>query len=154
MPVNPRPTICNLCRGKVIYTSNAAVYGREYGSGKCYLCLSCRAYVGTHKPRPREALGILADANMRKGKRMCHDIFDSKWKGKPKAKKKRRDMYWWLSRQLGIHIDDCHFGHFDICMLRRAYRILLQIKDAELEYDQKGRIVNQVNVPQEVVASA
>lgn len=80
--IDKYPKVCNICGGKVIYTSNADIYGKEYGSGKCYLCTSCRAFVGTHKPRPREALGILADANMRKGKVMCHEIFDTKWKGK------------------------------------------------------------------------
>lgn len=95
--IDKYPTTCNLCGGKVIYTSNAQIYGKEYGSGKCYLCTSCGAYVGTHKPRPREALGLLADARMRAGKQMCHAIFDSKWKGKPKAHKKRQDLYRWLA---------------------------------------------------------
>lgn len=144
MQINLYPAKCNLCNGKVIYTSNADVYGKEYGSGKCYLCLSCRAYVGTHQPRPREALGLLADANMRKGKMMCHDIFDSKWRGlkKKRRKKVRQEMYWWLSRQLGIDIDDCHFGHFDIATLHQAYRALLKIKDTELVFCSKGRIIN------------
>lgn len=62
------PTVCNLCGGSVVYTSNAEIYGREYGSGKCYLCTQCGAYVGTHKPRPQEALGLLADERMRKEK--------------------------------------------------------------------------------------
>lgn len=62
------PKICNICGGKVIYCSNAEIYGVEYGSGKCYLCTKCGAYVGTHKPRPKEALGLLADEQMRKGK--------------------------------------------------------------------------------------
>ena len=62
--INTQPEVCNLCGGKVIYTSNARVYhGREYGSGYCYLCLACGAYVGTHKPHPKEALGLLADEN-------------------------------------------------------------------------------------------
>ena len=48
--IDKYPTVCNLCGGKVIYTSNARIYGKEYGSGKCYLCTNCGAYVGTHKP--------------------------------------------------------------------------------------------------------
>lgn len=138
------PQICNICSGKVIYTSNADIYGKEYGSGKCYLCLNCGAYVGTHKPRPREALGLLANKEMRMGKMMCHDIFDSKWKGKPKARKKRNDLYIWLSKQLNIPVCDCHFGYFDLVMLRKAYKILIRIKDDDLEYDSKGNIVNKL----------
>ena len=72
--INTHPTKCNICGGRVIYTSNSRIYGREYGSGYCYLCQSCGAYVGTHKPRPREAFGILADERMRNGKR-CAILF-------------------------------------------------------------------------------
>ena len=143
--INLQPTECNLCGGRVIYTSNAVIYhGKEYGSGKCYLCTNCRAYVGTHKPQPDEALGLLANEHMRKGKKLCHEIFDSKWKGEEKASKKRRKLYFWLSQQLGIHSDECHFGYFDLHMLRKAYKILLQIKNVELEYDNKGQIVNTI----------
>ncbi len=140
--IDKYPTTCNLCGGKVIYTSNAQIYGKEYGSGKCYLCTSCGAYVGTHKPRPREALGLLADARMRAGKQMCHAVFDSKWKGKPKAHKKRQDLYRWLAQRMDIPIDDCHFGYFDLTQLRKAYKILLEIKEQELKYDNNGNIVN------------
>lgn len=140
--IDKYPTTCNLCGGKVIYTSNAQIYGKEYGSGKCYLCTSCGAYVGTHKPRPKEALGLLADARMRAGKQMCHAVFDSKWKGKPKAHKKRQDLYRWLAQRMDIPIDDCHFGYFDLTQLRKAYKILMEIKDQELKYDNNGNIVN------------
>ena len=73
------PTVCNICGGKVSYVSNARVYGSRYGSGWCYLCESCGAYVGTHGPRPREALGILADKRMRRLKMECHELFDRTW---------------------------------------------------------------------------
>ena len=149
LSINLYPTKCNLCSGRVMYTSNADIYGKEYGSGKCYLCTSCRAYVGTHVPRPKEALGLLADRNMRKGKMMCHEIFDSKWKNKNKAKRKRNELYYWLARQLDISREDCHFGYFDITTLRKAYRILLQIKDEELQYNAGGRIINEVNKSEE-----
>ena len=43
------PKVCNLCGGPVEYVSNAMIYGRQYGSGFCYRCQSCGAYVGTHK---------------------------------------------------------------------------------------------------------
>lgn len=126
----------------MIYTSNARIYGREYGSGKCYLCTECGAYVGTHKPRPREALGLLANERMRKGKMACHAIFDSKWKGKPKARKKRYDLYQWIAGQMGIPVEECHFGYFTLDQLKTAYRILKRIQDCPLEYDAAGKIVN------------
>lgn len=56
--MNLNPTKCNICDGKVIYTSNKIIYGKEFGSGKCYYCTECGAYVGTHKSRSKEALGL------------------------------------------------------------------------------------------------
>lgn len=134
------PTICNICGGHVVFTSNATIYGKEYGSGKCYLCQSCGAYTGTHRPRPREALGLLADEPMRKGKVACHELFDSMWKGKKKAQKKRKDLYSWLADAMGVPVEECHFGYFNINQLRQAYRILLAVRDMEMRYDNKGRI--------------
>lgn len=138
--IDLHPKTCNICGGPVVFTSNAAIYGKEYGSGKCYLCRSCGAYTGTHKPRPMEALGLLADEPMRKGKMACHDLFDAMWRGKPKAKKKRQDLYLWLAGKMCIPVEDCHFGHFDILQLRRAYRILMAASRADMRYDNNGRI--------------
>ena len=138
--IDLHPTTCNICGGDVIFTSNSVVYGREYGSGKCYLCQNCGAYTGTHRPRPREALGLLADERMRKGKVMCHKLFDARWRGKPKAQKKRRDLYSWLAGKMELSIDDCHFGNFDIQQLRQAYKILCSIREKEMKYDNCGNI--------------
>lgn len=140
MQIDLQPTVCNLCGGKVVFTTNANIYGSEYGSGRCYLCKDCGAYTGTHKPRPREALGLLADARMRKGKVMCHSLFDPLWQGKPKAKKKRRDLYSWLARQMDIPAEECHFGWFDLSQLRQAYKILCKACDMRMQYDNCGNI--------------
>lgn len=131
MPIETHPTICNLCGGKVIFTSNEAVYGRKYGSGYCYLCTNCRAYVGTHIPRPKEALGLLANEQMRKGKMMCHDLFDQLWKGQPHQGKKRHNAYHWLAMEMGIPVEDCHFGYFNLEQIRAAYMILKNKMEAE-----------------------
>jgi hypothetical protein len=96
--------------------------------------------VGTHKPRPREALGLLADEPMRTGKKMCHAIFDSFWKGKPKAGKKRHDLYCWLAHEMEIPVEGCHFGYFDIGQLRRAYIILRGVQHKQMKYDNCGNI--------------
>ncbi len=137
--IDIHPKICNLCGGKVIFTSNANIYGREYGSGKCYLCTQCGAYVGTHKPWPREAMGVLADTPMRKGKKLCHELFDAHWRGKNKASKKRQDMYAWLAEQMDIPFAECHFGYFNIEQLRQAWKILKRVKDMPLLYDKHGK---------------
>ena len=128
MKIDIHPTKCNLCGGNVIFTSNSVIYhGREYGSGKCYLCKSCGAYTGTHKPHPTEALGLLANKEMRKMKMKCHDIFDECWKNEPTSKKRhfaRKRAYKDLAEKLNISEKECHFGWFDMEMLNKAYEIL------------------------------
>ena len=135
------PKTCNLCGGRVEFTSNAIIYGREYGSGKCYRCTECGAYVGTHSPRPKEALGILANVQMRSMKMACHALFDAQWKGKPSKganKNPRVKAYRRLARRLGISEDECHFGWFDLDMLHKAYSILSEEATAH-ELAERGR---------------
>ena len=127
------PTRCNLCGGIVRYGSNAEIYGTEYGSGKCYICSSCGAYVGTHKPRPKEALGLLANAEMRNAKRICHDRFDRLWKEKKHARKKRDRLYQRMAEIMDIPLEMCHFGYFDMDMLRKAYLAIVQIEKSNIE---------------------
>ncbi len=83
--IDKYPKTCNLCGGTVIFTSNAVIYGQEYGSGRCYLCTKCGAFVGTHKPWSREAMGLLADERMRKGKSCATTCFISKLMKQPTA---------------------------------------------------------------------
>lgn len=122
-----QPTKCNLCGGSVVYISNSEIYGREYGSGKCYYCTSCGAYVGTHKPRPKEALGILGNTEMREMKTKCHELFDCQWKNEKtlmKRKIARKKAYADLAAKLNIPVEECHFGYFDMDILDKAYGIL------------------------------
>lgn len=130
--INLQPTKCNICGGKVIYTSNSMIYGKEYGSGKMYYCTNCGAYVGTHKPRPTEALGILGNEEMRELKMKCHYIFDQQWKNISNGKKRhyaRVNAYKELAKALGIRLEECHFGYFDMEMLQKAYMILNNDKE-------------------------
>lgn len=134
--MNLQPKICNLCGGEVIFTSNALIYGREYGSGRMYYCTKCKAYVGTHEPRPKEAFGILANEEMRELKKKCHALFDEKWRNKEKSKdrhKARQEAYRKLSETLNIPIEECHFGYFDMDMLKKAYEVLEKENNIEKE---------------------
>lgn len=119
-----RPTVCNLCGGKVEYIQNKHIYGKPFGSGYCYYCVKCGAYVGTHRARPKEAFGILSNLKMRQAKTRCHDVFDSMWKNY----KERQKLYKWLAKELNIDESECHFGYFDLSMLNKAYNILIQHK--------------------------
>lgn len=118
------PTQCNICSGVVKYISNDKIYGKKYGSGFCYHCTNCGAYVGTHKRRPREALGLLANREMRILKIACHETFDKFWKSAENPKKKRQEMYSKLATELQINVNDCHFGYFDLNLLTKSIPIL------------------------------
>lgn len=114
-----QPKKCPFCNGNIKYTSNAEVYGREYGNGKCYLCKKCDAYVGVHDGT-NIALGIIANKEMRQLKMQCHDIFDKLWRNS----KQRNELYFKLSKLMNIDRDHCHFGHFDTEELKLALKIL------------------------------
>ena len=118
----PIPIHCDYCGGVVIFTSNAAIYGREYGSGKCYKCTACDAYVGVHNGT-EIPLGRLANKELRELKKQCHNLFDLAWKGRSK-RITRAEAYKRLASLLGIPARECHFGWFDKDRLTRALEIL------------------------------
>lgn len=117
----PIPTTCPYCNSKVIYTSNAEIYGREYGNGRCYKCVSCDAYVGVHDGTDIP-LGRLANKELRDLKKQCHALFDPVWKQEKNIK--RTQLYEKLARKLCIPTSECHFGWFDEEMLTKALTIL------------------------------
>lgn len=118
------PSQCSLCGGLVVLTTNDKIYGKSYGNGMSFLCKECGAYVGTHNTG--EALGRLANKEMRTMKMACHNLFDGFWKSKEYT---RTEMYRWLASQLGIKESHCHFGWFDLEMLNKAYAILKDKKN-------------------------
>lgn len=134
------PTVCNICGGHVLFTSNKLFYKREYGSGKCYVCTCCGARVGTHVDQPDVAFGILSDKQMRQARVKCHELLDVHWKTKRKKVKYRTAMYKWLAKKMSINHTECHFGRFDMKKLERAIEILEKVKNAEAKLDKKGRL--------------
>lgn len=113
---------CQYCNGDVIYTSNGVLYGgRTYGSGMCYYCTGCGASVGTHESKPRQAYGILATKQMQNVRKICHNYFDKSWKTNQIS---RSSAYKKLALKLNIPKSDCHFGMFDLDMLRKSLKIV------------------------------
>ena len=106
-----KPTICRYCGSPVVYTSNAEIYGREYGEGKCYLCRNCRAFVGVH-PGTDIPLGTLANEELRRYRKTAHFYFDQIWM-QPLRITTRYKSYDWLSKQLGISKEYTHIGMFE-----------------------------------------
>ena len=107
-----KPTVCRYCGNPVVLTSNAEIYGKEYGNGKCFLCRKCKAYVGVHT-ETLTPLGTLANDELRKWRHKAHNEFDKLWKGKTR-KMTRYNAYGWLSKQMNLRRDETHIALFEI----------------------------------------
>ena len=106
-----KPTIWRYCGSPVVYTSNAEIDGREYGEGKCYLCRTCRAFVGVH-PGTDTPLGTLANEELRRYRQAAHYWFDQIWR-KPLRITTRYKAYGWLAEQLKLPRESTHIGMFE-----------------------------------------
>jgi hypothetical protein len=90
---------------------------------------TCDAYVGCH-PGTETPLGRLANKELRQWKLKAHNAFDPLWQAKlarrrqeqghyPKARA-RGSGYKWLAAQLGVPVDQCHIGMFDVDTCKRV----------------------------------
>jgi len=122
--------ICPYCNGDSVFVDSNEVYGRSYGM--IYLCRPCKAWVGVHKGT-NEALGRLANAELREGKKEAHFYFDKLWSYKIKKGTKRRlartKAYNWLSEELGTSISKTHIGYFDLEMCKKVVILCKPIVD-------------------------
>lgn len=99
--------LCPYCGKEPVLTDSAIIYGRSYGM--IYLCKPCNAYVGVHR-NSTIALGRLANADLRKHKKLAHEKFDALWKNGGMS---RSDAYSWLSKMLETEPDFTHIGMFN-----------------------------------------
>lgn len=106
-----KPMICRYCGSPVVYTSNAEIYGKEYGTGKCYLCRTCKAFVGVH-PNTNIPLGSLANEELREYRKEAHFWFDKIWKN-PTRIMTRHKAYEWLATQMKLPREKTHIGMFE-----------------------------------------
>lgn len=113
-----KPTvICPYCGRAARLVDSARVYGTSYG--KIWLCSGwpiCDAYVGVHSCT-HAPLGRLANPELRAAKKAAHAVFDPLWK---RGMMSRSEAYTWLAEQLGISMDECHIGMFDVDLCKRV----------------------------------
>lgn len=117
-----KPTICRYCGNEVVFTSNAEIYGKEYGNGKCFLCRNCRAFVGVHT-ETLTPLGTLANDDLRKWRNKAHNEFDKLWKS-PTRIMTRHNAYKWLSKEMNKQKKDCHIALFEIKECKQVIEIV------------------------------
>lgn len=100
--------VCPYCGLNTEYVDSNTIYGQSYGM--IYLCRPCDAYVGVHKGT-ENALGRLANKELRYWKKEAHKYFDVIWK---EEHEKRGELYKHLANHLKLPIEFCHIGMFSV----------------------------------------
>jgi len=116
---------CPYCGKLAEWCSNEKIYGRRYGkSYMAYYCQPCDAYVGCHNNTP-QALGIMANKELRKLRTDCHKLFDKFWVGK----NARKACYAWLQWKMKLPPNLAHIGMFD---KEKCLKLLEILKEEQL----------------------
>lgn len=129
---------CDYCDRPAELVSGADIYAHrpDLADKKIWRCLPCGAYVGCH-PRANKKgrggqgdgavpLGRLANAELRRAKMAAHAAFDPLWKSKSM---RRKEAYAWLATQLGISVDNCHIGMFDVDGCNAVIQVCSSVKE-------------------------
>lgn len=120
--------VCPYCGTKPDFIDSKVIYGKSYGM--VYYCCHCDAYVGVHKGTD-QALGRLANKELREAKKKAHFYFDQLWDRKLKSWMKKNDKhskkeisvmrrivrnqaYNWLSKKMNLPAKHTHIGMFSI----------------------------------------
>lgn len=118
--------ICDYCgeaarltTGREVYPHRPDLHGKSF-----YVCTPCDARVGCH-PGTTNALGRMANMELRLAKMAAHAAFDPLWKT---GRMKRKAAYKRLAEVLGIPAAGCHIGMFDLETCRLVASIAPEIK--------------------------
>lgn len=116
----PVPTECRYCGATVELAKNSAIYGREVGDWPwVYKCTRCDAHVGLH-PYTGIPMGTLANKELRAARQAAKAVFNRKWESQLMT---RAQAYGWLAQQLGVPIQRCHIGWFDVAICKEIVQI-------------------------------
>ena len=112
---------CDYCGGEAKLVTGRAIYPHrpDLFAKHFYQCDPCGAYVGCH-PGTTNALGRLANADLRAAKSSAHAAFDPLWR---EGSMTRKQAYAWLADQLGTQRTECHIGMFDLQTCQRVVEI-------------------------------
>lgn len=120
--------LCPYCGAPTKYIDSIEVYKtRSYGM--LYACLPCGAWVGVHHKTSADALGRLANKELRQWKMRAHEAFDSLWR-LSNRKRRRQNAYGWLANELGITRDRCHIGMFNVEQCKAVVAICAKLREA------------------------
>lgn len=113
--------ICPYCNNQSKLVTGLSIYPHRSDLAELsfYQCAPCEAYVGCHKGTT-QALGRLADKELRQWKSTAHKIFDPMWRS---GLMKRKEAYKALALEMGIEPNDCHIGMFNVDQCKKVYAI-------------------------------
>lgn len=108
------------------YCSQKSAY---IATKRIYRCDPCDAQVGVHQHN-QQPLGTLANAELRMARRSAHAHFDPMWQRKMSkdsisSTQARKQAYTWLAKQMGMTIEECHIGVFNIEQCQKVVEICL-----------------------------
>jgi hypothetical protein len=120
--------ICRYCQQEaplLRHRQKGYPYWKDYGP--TYVCVPCGAWVGCHEGTTN-ALGGLANAELREAKIAAHAAFDPLWQAKIRRDecskaKARKAGYKWLSEQLGIPFERTHIGYMSLEECRKVVEV-------------------------------
>lgn len=136
---------CPYCQQPAELVTGAVIYPRrpELAGLKFHQCKPCDAYVGTHKAGDyifiggkkvisdgTLPLGRLANAELRRAKRLAHDAFDPLWG--LSGTMGRKQAYAWLARAMDVSKDEAHIGNFDVAQCMRVVEVCQAYNRGEL----------------------
>lgn len=110
---------CRYCNAPAqLLNFGQAGYPYRSSYGPTWVCIPCGAWVGCH-PGTTNALGGLANAELRSWKIQAHAAFDPLWQGKMRRDgcsktKARRAGYAWLAKQLDTPVELTHIGYMSV----------------------------------------
>lgn len=119
--------VCDYCGrwADLVTGKDVCPHRKDLVNRRFYRCVPCEAYVGCH-PGTDMPLGRLANAELRAAKQEFHAIFDPHWKRAKYKSQGRTACYRRLADQMGIPMNTCHIGMFDVDQCRIAIQFIKQ----------------------------
>ena len=119
---------CDYCGVAAQVVTGKFLYPRrpDLAKHKFWYCEDCQAWVGCHHNDIRQPKGRLANAELRKMKMAAHRAFDPIWMNgswKGSRSRKRGKAYRMLADKMGITVDKCHIGMFNLDQCRKVIDI-------------------------------
>ncbi len=111
------PIFCPECGLPAVIMDSSKIYGCSYGPvWACSSWPACDTYVGCHRGTERP-LGTMAGATVRLARRKAHRAFDAIWRTNRLT---REAAYRRLGDFMGLCVDACHIGRFDVAQCERV----------------------------------